>query len=114
MKRGRYTTVDNWEIENVVRPPYWDGEGSLPLFVIEACDVREVNGTIWHGGGRRVTCQETCAVTASHPAGIRPAKVQQGFRAKTFIGETAWSEAERYATDWAYKAARLARDAAYR
>jgi hypothetical protein len=50
---------------------------------IEVRDVQETNGVIWHDGCHKVV------VTGPQP---RP-------KSKTFIGETAWSDAERYASD---------------
>jgi len=51
--------------------------------VIEIRDAIECNGVVWHHGCHKVV------VTGPQP---RP-------RSKTFIGETAWSQAERYAGD---------------
>lgn len=86
MRRGRYTTVDNWTFDHEKR---CYGSHADFVLLVERCDVREVNGTIWHDGGYRVTLLR----------GTKP----QGFRAKTFIGEMAWADAERYANDWAWK-----------
>lgn len=89
--RGRYSTVDNWYVVDTLAPERWFSDTLAPTLIIEACDVREANGTIWRGSGRRV---------------VRGRGKIEGFRAKTFIGESAWNHAQHYAEDALRKAER--------
>ena len=79
---ARYKPVGNWREDQTLRGYSPDDE---PIAItIEISDVREVSGTIWHDGAHRVKVD-----TERRP---KP-------RGKTFIGETAWCDAQRYAGD---------------
>ncbi len=80
---NRYKPVGNWRRHDQDRWRYW--RYADDRVQIDISDVREDDGgTIWHDGAHRVT------ITGKIPG--RP-------RSKTFIGEVAWCNAERYAND---------------
>lgn len=81
---NRYKPVGNWREAPTEHCATWYGDVKYLRHVrLQISDVREVNGAIWHDGAHKVII--------TGPPG-RP-------RSKTFIGETAWSDAERYIGD---------------
>jgi hypothetical protein len=82
---SRYLGHGEWEERD--RRTYTDDDGATATIVVEQRDLLDTrHNHIYRGGTYRVTL-----------AGI------PGWRTKTFHGESAWSNAERYANDAATK-----------
>lgn len=85
MRRGRYETTNDWHHVDSIS---YGTDANMSTITLQACDVIEDGGRVWFFGAYRVTFS----------GGPRP----KGFRSRTWIGETAWSDARRYFDDWYY------------
>jgi hypothetical protein len=85
---NRYKPVGNWTRRLDFDLFLWGPEQRYRDYATcDVSDVREITGTIWHSGAHKVT------IKAPKP---RP----DGWpRSRTFIGEYAWRDSERYAED---------------
>jgi len=92
--RGRYKSLDNWRRGEIDFVPYGVCRDVEHLVTLDICDVQDDRGNVWHDGCHRITVKG--------PKG-RP-------RSKTFIGEMAWSEAQRYGSDAIHKLTKLLRE----
>lgn len=89
---ARYTPTGTWLNKPLDFQTWYGTEGRYLKYVtIEVSDVIENrSGHVWRAGAHRVW------VAYPYPKNGRPKGAP---RSKTFIGETAWCDAERYAAD---------------
>ena len=80
---SKYQTLKNWQTDQRMDGENQDGD-TLTAF-IDVSDVQEIGTSrVWHAGAHRVRFVGNARDIP---------------RGKTFVGETAWCDAERYARD---------------